>query len=245
MKYFLRVKHLFVWLACHLVLSCTLFAQSANQDFRKVNANYEQHSNLRMEIVYTLFPSYTSTTVKDKQTGVYMKQGQKQYSNLLGIESLYNERLTVVADHNDKVLVLADPFKQKREAVPFNIDSLLLQFSSVKYSEINGRKVYTLTFENRQFFEYKKIEIHINSSSWFIDKMIFYFKEQVNLDEENEEALKDSPRLEIVYKNITTEPTFEPNQFSEKRFISLAGTGYQTTAAYNGFTLLNQKIKKK
>lgn len=223
----------------------TSFAQTANEDFRKVNAAYSKHQSLSMNVTYTLYSNYSSTVAHDKQKGVYMRQGDKYYSRLLGVETMNNGKTIIVTDHNDKVMLVADPPQTQKSPTPLDIDSMLATCGETKYSETKaGQKVYSMSFDKRKYLEYSKVDIYINSQTWLIDKIVLYYREQVSLDPDNDNALKEAPRVEITYSSVITNPAFDKEQFSENKFIASAGGKLKATGAYAGFEVINQKIKK-
>jgi hypothetical protein len=197
-----------------------------------------------MDVSYTLFPSYTSTVPFENDKGVYMKQDNNTYSNLLGIVSLSNSRVTVTLDSNEQTIVVADPpERKKRDPNVPELDSLLAVCSAIEYTESEGVKVYKLKFDKLAFFEYNSIDVYIDSKTNFLSRMNLYFRVEMDLNEDDRSSVKDRPRLEIVYSNIDTNPVFASGQFSESGMISIAGKKITARPAYSNYRLINNKIR--
>gem|GEM_PF-3338729 len=229
-----------------LLLSLAAAAQDdrsrAAADFRKVNEAFTAKA-FGMDITYTLFGSYTSTKAAELQHGVFRKLGSSYYSELLGITTLRNDKVVVSVDKNEETIVVNNTPKQPSNKTVLNqlhLDSTLKICSSVTMSDLGRQRVYKLRFDRSSYFPYNAIDVHVNSKTFFIDKLTFYFREELDLDESDEQEAKDKPRLEIAYTNLDTDPGFSESQFSEKIFISVSGKKVTLSNAYRTYRLINQ-----
>lgn len=213
-------------------------------DFRAVNTAYINTPQLQMDVTYTLFPGYTSTAAFETDRGVFMKQGNNTYSELLGIVSLSNSNVTVTLDSNEQTIVVTDP-PDKNYADPslVDLDSLLKLCSSIEYKELGELNYYRLRFDGVTFFEYNVMEVYIDRKTNFLSRLTLYFRMEVDLDEEGDACTKDKPRLEIVYTNINTAPQFAARQFSETKFIGIKGKSVSAAPAYSRYRLINNRTR--
>jgi hypothetical protein len=213
-------------------------------DFRAVNAAYINTHQVQMDVTYTLFSGYTSTAAFETDRGVFMKQGNNTYSELLGIVSLSNSNATVTLDSNEQTIVVTDPpDKNHTDPSLVNLDSILKLCSSVEYKELGELNYYRLRFDGVTFFEYNAIEVYIDRKTNFLSRLTLYFRMEVDLDEEGDACSKDKPRLEIVYSNINTAPQFAARQFSETKFIGIKGKTITASPAYSNYHLINNKTR--
>jgi hypothetical protein len=232
-----------------LLFTGNLFAQQATvaqaaADLRLVNQAYNNAKLLRMEIGYNLFADYSSTVPVQQEKGLFLRQERNTYSNLLGTVTLNNSRVSLTLDSAGQAIIVSDPLpKSRNNPQPVNLDSLLQQCSAIDFHADAGKKYYKLHFDKAPFMEYAAVEIYINSSSNFIEKLVLYFRESVDLNEEDDVVKKSRPRLEIAYSNISTTPVFSAQQFSESQFISGAGKRMSCTPAYSAFRLINNKLQ--
>lgn len=213
-------------------------------DFRLVNEAYLKAAALKTDVGYTLFPSYTSTVPFEKSKGVFMKQGSSTYSNLLGIISLSNSKVTVTLDSNEQTIVVTDPpSRNVKDPSLVDLDTLLNTCTSIEYKELGELKYYKLRFDQVPAFEYNAIEVYIDSKTNFLSRLTLFFRMEMDMDDGDDKYTKEKPRLEIVYTNVNTRPVFAQDQFSETKYISIQGKAIKAAAAYSQFRLINNKIR--
>ncbi len=241
-KFFITV--LLLPLFVHLHAQQLVTPEKASADFVHINEAYSNTKKLKMDLSYVLYPSYTATVPFENEKGVFMKQNNNTYSELLGITSLSNSKVSVSIDQAEQTIVVTDPPAKKTEipgAVDF--DSLLKKCSSIEYLELEGNgKCYKLRFDNTSFFQYNEIDVFFDGQTFLLNKLNLYFREEVDLNPDDANHLKDHPRLEISYSSIDTAPVFAPGQFSETRYINMAGKNITCTSAYTTYRLINHKL---
>lgn len=222
-----------------------LSAKQAADEFRQVNKAYLDAEKLQMNIDYTLYSSYTSAVPFEKENGVYMKQGNSTYSHLLGTVSLTNSKMSLTLDSNEQTIVLTDaPTKNDRNPSLVNLDSLLSMCSSIESKDAGGNlQLYRLRFDRLSFIEYTSIDVYIDRRTHFLDRLVLFFRMEMDLDENDDVYVKDRPRLDIHYSNISTAPVFSADQFSEKKFIQGTGKKFTCTASYATYRLINNQLK--
>jgi len=224
-------------------------AQQANtsvaEGLHEVNQAYLKTASLRMNVNYVLFPSYTSTVPFESEKGVFMKQGRNTYSDLLGIVSLTNAGISLTIDSNEQTIVATDPpDNSMMNPSLVNIDSALRVCNSVTADPSGDQlMLYKLRFDNLSFSDYNAIDVYVNKQTHFIDRLILYFRTEVDLDETDNSKLKDRPRLEISYTSISTSPVFKSGQFSETPYIRISAKKMTCTPAYATYRLINNKLK--
>ena len=219
--------------------------KQAAADFRAVNEAYINAEKLKMNVNYTLFPSYTSVDAFEKDKGVFMKEGKNTYSNLLGIISLSNSKAMVTLDSNERTIVVTDAAtKSDRNPSQVNLDTLLGICSSIEYKDLpGGLKYYKLNFDQVPVFEYNAIEVYIDGKTNFLSRLTMFFRMEMDMDDGDDVYTKQKPRLEIVYTDVSTNPVFAADQFSEVKYINMQGKMITAASAYSKFQLINNKIR--
>lgn len=216
----------------------------ASADFARINQAYANSKKLKMDVSYALFSSYTSTTAFENEKGVFMKQNNSIYTELLGITSLSNSNVSLTIDANEKTMVVADP-ASKKATMPgeVDLDTLLKICSSIECIDYEGNtKFYKLHFDKSSFFQYNAIDIYFDKQTNLLSKLVLYFRVETDLDETDNVHVKDRPRLEITYSSIDTAPVFEAGQFSESRYIRMSGKKITCTSSYASYHLINHKL---
>ena len=232
-----------------LLLSVQMFAQQqvkssvAGADFMRINEAYSNSKKLKMNIGYVLYASYTSTIPSENAKGVFMKQNNSTYSELLGFTSLNNNKVSLSVDQNEQTIIVTDPPSKTVIPGAVDFDTLLKICSSITYKELDGNiKLYKLRFDNVVSSQYNAIDIYFNGETFLLTRLSLYFREEADLNENDNIHVKEKPRLEISYTSIETSPVFEPGQFSEARYINVTGKKITCASAYKAFHLINHKL---
>jgi hypothetical protein len=236
-----------------IVFLCSLLANGFAQqevsgskaaaDFIRINEAYADYKKLKMDIDYLLFPDYTATTPFENEKGVFMKENNNTYTELFGITSLNNSKVSLSVDKNEELMVVADPPKKTSIPGVIAFDTLLKICSSIQYAELDGNiKYYRLRFDNVVFSQYNEIDIYFDGGTFLLTKLNLYFREEVDANPDDKINLKEKPRLEITYSAIDTSPVFEVGQFSETHYIRIAGKKISCSSGYTKYQLINNKL---
>lgn len=230
------------WIAgIFLFMTTVLPAQQLKEDIRKVNETYAKTKAVSMKIQYRLFQNYVTAIPFEDKSGSYIRQGQNYVSQLLGITTLQNGSLKLSVSDAEKTIIVSDA--DKKMASPGNemLDSLVSRCSKIEFTDLgDGRKLYRLRFEKTAFFEYDMIELQIGST-FFVEKLVLYYREAVVLDDTNGSMKKEKPKLEISYSEINTQPVITADQFSETKYVRRSGKTFLPAAAFANWKILNYK----
>lgn len=221
------------------------WSQKIGDDFKKVNAFYSNNTNLSMSIMYNLYHDYYTAEVYDSYKGQYKKKGDKLYSDLLGIETISNNKYAVTINKNDKMIVVADPINLSSLPTPVNADSLVKICSSITFSESDEDKIYKMNFDKSPYFEYKMVEIFINKKNFYLDKLVLYFRDAIKFNYDDIKDKKDTPRVEIIYSNVNNSSITDDSFFSEKKYIMASNGKYSSVGKFSDYKIVNHKLKDK
>ena len=235
----IRIRAVFVILNLLIGISCSR-AQNAADDFLKINRAYEKHVTLSMDLVYNYYPDHTTGKISETEAGHIDRDGAQIHYTLSDAETVQNDKYYTSVDHENKLIVVSERYKPSRtRLMEVNIDSMLSFCSKVEYAEAGGgQKKYTLSFSS---YTYDEIEIVFDAESYLIGKLVLYYHDPVKTDEEDETGTAYAPRIEILYQNIKTEPVFEPNAFSETRFVYMENGQFKCKPDYKEYHVIFQK----
>jgi hypothetical protein len=155
-------------------------------------------------------------------------------------ETLQNASYTVMADEENKILLLSAPGKKGFAPGQQDLDKYLAYCSSVKFTEDKTYKIYTLAFK-KGTVEFSEIVLYIDKKSYLFGKMTVYMHPSKELTESGY-AEGQAPRMEISYSKIKTDPKFGKDEFSEKNFISHSGGKFTACGKYKGYRVLNHLL---
>lgn len=226
-------------------------AEKALADFRKVNNVYATTPSYSMDIQYSVFDGHTGGNMVEQKSGKYIKHQDMSYSKLLDIETITNPKRTVIVNHEDKFIVIADTRKIELSPLEANPGNLLKQCSQIQVQDLGAtERHYTLSFsEEEDESEFSKIEIVINLANYSIKKMTLCYNQEMQLTENDYYAKEKKPRLEIVYKSFTPVSSLNTAMFTESTYVSETNSTYKGKGKCSSYEVINQlqsvRFKKK
>lgn len=243
-----------VWLSL-LITSVALAtetpAEKARTDFQKVNSLYASTASYSLDIQYSVFDNHTGGNLVEQKAGKYIRYQDMSYSKLLDIETIVNPKRTIIVNHEDRFIVIADTKKTELSPLQTDMGNLLGQCSHITVQDVGStERHYTLSFsEEESESEFSKIELVINLTNYSIKKMTLYYNQEMPLTENDYYAKEKKPRLEIVYKTFTPNAAINVNLFSETAYVSEANAVYKGKGKCAAYEVINQlqsvRFKKK
>lgn len=222
------------------------FSQVAKDDFEKISKAYAASPHLSMKMKYEVYKNKTTTVVLSTETGILKRKDKIQYSRIGKIETVENDRYHMIVDHEDKNISLlgirvveGNRNQQKEETAIslFEMEKMLALCSKVEFKKWNAvQNAYTLVLPDN---EYDEVQVIFNARTFFIEKLILFYAEKQNL-EEIKNGLKESPRMEISYSDIDTNPDFENTPFSYDAFLEKQNGKLVAKAAYKDYEIHDQ-----
>jgi len=188
---------------------------------------YEGKENLYVEMQNSVFEN--GTQKHNAKTKIYKKGGSFHYK--MGDQSmLINDKYLVVVDHKRKNMSYdiwsAHQAKQLANmSVPLT-DAILAKYPVIEYKgEKNGLRHYSLQNEKLQM---SHVDVFFNTKTGFMDKMIQRY---------NPKLVKGDIYMEMVFKKVSTNPSFDANAFSEKQYLTIDGKTATAASAYKKYAL--------
>lgn len=238
------IKYCISFFICIMAMNTN--SQNAKQDVLKINEAYSKFNDLSMSITYNVYANAASSIPAESETGSFKQHGSLRYSRIKEIESLQNKEYLVVVDNEEKIIVVGNPVKfNPKKITLLDLDTAFAKCSSVKFIDNNtGQKGYKLMFKQNIVSEFDAIDLYFNKKSFLVEKMVFYYREKIKINEEDENAVKEKPKLEIIFSNMNFKTIADINFFSEARFIEKKKGKYYPVSAYNQYNLIDQKFAK-
>lgn len=225
-----RIVYIFLF-----TYSCSVLAQDAKVDFKKINEMYYNTNELMMDIKYELYLDNASTP-HETETGRYKKQKNSYALKQTDQEVVVNEKYILVIDGENKVIAIDRVGKNSQVLNPLkmNIDSLFILYSKVQFYKAgkNGES-------NAYHFElkdgiYSSVDIIFNPKTYFVEQIINVFRNKIP-DENN---IDRKAIFKTIFYNINTKPNFK-NDFSEKMCLKENNGKWTLTDSYKNYKLIN------
>lgn len=225
-----------------LLVAISVKAQDAAADFAKVDEIVSNAQSVSMDLTYKFYPTRSSNVPDDIRRGVYYKEGNKFFSQLLDIELLQNDSILVAVDKINKVALISAPQGLPKTPSVVDLKNTLKSCSSIN-KNIEGANIkYTLGFTG-QNYECDKLDVYIDKNTHFLSKIVFYFRPDL-VNKFNKDA-KEPPRekMEIAFSSVKLSANIDNAVFSETKYLKVVNGTYQCNNQYKGYRLIDKKSK--
>jgi len=208
-------------------------SQDVLSDMEKVRQAYNSASDLSMEVVYSVY-SGNNRTPEKKVTGKYIKQQNRFFKKENEVITIQDGNYMVIVNNKDKWISVHEPLDVTGENnMNMGIDSMLTMYRSVKYEGmVNNRKKYSLEFEKKPGSLIQKMDMYINGTNFFVEKLAMYF-----LESNNNAGSGNQGKVIIEYKNINTEK-ISPGVFNTGKYIARTEKHFALKDEYKNFKLI-------
>lgn len=233
-----------------LTLGKISMAQTAKDDFAKINDTYAGFKQLSIKIKYELFQNKQTKAPYQTLFGEFKKDGSKTYSVIGPVESVDNEDYLVIVDNEDKSISLLGKSKgsekikedSKNELYLVNMQKLLSMCTKISFKQENEQhSSYMLELDDVQ---YEKIKITFNRKTFLIEKMVFFYNETENLDGK-EDGKKEAPRMEVSYYELNQKPLLSAAVFTYNKFLEKSSNDFKCKEPYKGYEINNHLLSNK
>lgn len=242
------IKHKYYIIMVVMVFTGSLFSQVAKEDFANINKAYTEHPRLSLKMKYEIFKNRTTAVTTSTETGILKQKDDARYTRIGKIESVENEQYKMIVDHEDKNISLLGKLPAPEQAVksgdatgvsPVDLEKILQICKKVEFKKLNEtQNSYTLILPGE---EYEEIRLIYNSKTFFIEKLVMCYAEKQNLDD-NDEGLKEAPRMEISYSEYNTKPDFGKTAFTYEAFLEKRNGKLVARPAYKTYEIHDQSI---
>lgn len=161
-------------IASVLLIYVSAIGQGAKDIILKLRESYQNHQRLQLIIKYQLIEDLK---VLDSVSGVYFKSGNRQYYSVFGQECLLTDEISLIIDHDQKVMIKSDPVNFFPGIWLPEADSLINQFSeAIILKESPHRvKIQFKIHENRSQ-EIRALSMSINKDTYMCDSVLIFYK---------------------------------------------------------------------
>jgi hypothetical protein len=221
--------------------------------YKKAMEWFGKTQKFSVSISYSSYIDHTSTSPFEKSEGLYIKDGKKAYSNVLGIKTVQNELFRFSVDTSEKLIILNNMSESELSVIDMKSFEMLLENAKTikKQKSATGGISYKIEFKPDML--YSSFEIELNENGLLKIQRFFYateMKEESNDSDEygnvNKSSVSSKPRLEISFSNYQTQLRPElSKEFSEKKYFSQSGKKIILAERYKAFQLKDYRFDPK
>lgn len=208
---------------------------------KEVDNQYRSLETYSLTVTHASYKDYTASVPADKATGYFIKDKNNYHSFLLGIHTIQNSRIKVVADTSSKVIILANPDKVMSNAFSqADLEAGLKACRLVKVIELNKEKTYRMEFaENYPFTAY---EMKL-SKDGLVKELVMFYNRSVQTDPDDKNSPKVKPRVVISFSGFNKDAVAK-SEFDETRYVAIAAGQVKLAEKYRTFKVLDQRVTK-
>ncbi|HEX8517252.1 MAG TPA: hypothetical protein VF868_13730 [Bacteroidia bacterium] len=223
------------------------------KSYRKATGWFSSTQKFSVSVAYASYKDHSSLTPFERSSGVYMKDGKKVMTNIMGIKTVENENVRFSVDTTDRIIIITN--RQDQDAAIISMEafeSMLDQVKALRMQKLpSGAATYFIEFKPDAL--YAMLEITLNEKG-LLEKETFYYATEMK--EETDEAdqygnvskssTSSKPRLEISFSNYQTQLREEhTREFSELRYFSQAGKKIILTERYKTYKIKDYRFDLK
>lgn len=230
-KPFCYKKRIFAAFIGTTFLASTIHAQTFKEDVKKINSAYEKAAKLSFKANHTYYDARGANTPGEVKQSVIYKDGKKTYNKTDFIETVTDERYSLVIDNHNKII---SANKIPATTAPLvtamvSLDSLMKLCSKIEYVTSGNLKGYKLAFEQ---MEAEQLTIYFDPKTFFIKRIEIDY---IGWD-------GSQPYVEISYSEINTNPGFPKGIFSTDKYVINSNGKLTLTDKYSSYKLLNYNL---
>lgn len=202
----------------------------------KIQQFYTSHEYIYQELAYSLYAEHGASTPQSIEKGLFIKQGEVQYSQLSSIESLTTSEYTIGVDHEEKLVMIANHLSIPATGPLGNADQWFADQSSISVKAVSDR-LNALSFQ-LEYGEVEEAAILYDVQSFQPVKLVLKYRKGIQLDTEHTEAPYTQPRLEIEYLNTNFGDKGKEHLRMDS-YLILKGKQWELSAQYRAYELIN------
>ncbi|MBI3518042.1 MAG: hypothetical protein HY062_01625 [Bacteroidetes bacterium] len=192
--------------------------EEARKMLQDMSNAYLATPNFSMQVNQASYIGHSSAVVHDEATGKFFKSNKSYVSQLLGLQTVQNEKLKIVIDSANKVIAINNSDRSFK-AIPSieDLDQSLFFVIDIKKMVSNGLAFYSFRFKEN--FTYTKIEF-VLTSDFFMKEMVMYFSDDLPINPDDEEhSAKAKLKYKVSYSGIRKNIVIKPEMFSENQYL--------------------------
>lgn len=209
-------------------------AQSAKQDFEKINDLYNSSKTFELDFKYELYFN-DNQKASDTELGFYKRNNDVFLLQQSGNEILINKSHVLLIDNENKKMILDKLNNNKKMINPYKLDlDSIFKFYDKVNSYLKGEyKVYVFDLK---FGIYKQVEIVFNPTNYHLIEITNIYREE--MPDENEKL--GTAKLKMIFLKTNFKPGFNNSIFLLSTYIKDQKDKLITSDKYSKYTLLTK-----
>lgn len=196
---------------------------------------YTSHDYIYHELSYGLYSDHESSTPHSIDKGVFIKQGDAQYSRLASVESLTTKDYTIGVDHDEKLIMIANHISIPPTGPLRNADRWISEGASITVRTVSDQ-LHSISI-TAEYGEVEEAEVVYHNQTFQPVKLVLKYRGAIQLDAEPESPYIQ-PKLEIDYLGTRFDGQ-EKERLDMSYYVVMDGDRWELSPRYREYELIN------
>ncbi|MBI3234155.1 MAG: hypothetical protein HYZ42_08955 [Bacteroidetes bacterium] len=188
----------------------------------QINKTYATAKTFSTQINYAIYDAVNPNKVVNSYISSYYKSGTSYYSKTPAVESIFNDKLVIYADHQNKFISVTESANKKKihyqEFMDMFKDTALNQYSLItikKEDDQVSKCTFTMKPSENGF---EKIELFYTHSDFHVVSVLIHYRKGYEID--SRYSLQ-KPIMKITYTQTMFNQPLSKSLFSVDRFLKV------------------------
>ncbi len=234
MKAFFCTIEIFIFCLHLNAQTQVLSKDEAKQIITKINQSMLNPKFYSANLDYSIYSSYSDSIPLEKINGFYKRNGAKEHSSIIGIETIQNEKERVVIDTGMENIILASP-NLKPQLIESSMQAAVSMCKKITKTKTALGYVLSFNIDPSANLGFSNFQLEYLEEDYFISSITLFYQ---NANIPGYEKIQN-PKVRINYSNINTSRI--PNsEFEIDKYLLNKNKLYALTNAYQTYTFYNQ-----
>jgi hypothetical protein len=214
-------------------LSSSVNGQTITEDLVAMGKKFNGLKSYDMTVVVKIYSQEPNSKVTFNSTGRTAKLGDKFYLNMLGRKTIINNKIMLLVDDKQKLLlynnITDDELKAINNPQNLNIDSIVKSQKTVAKYLVNNNTEKKIQIETGND-EIKTIIMSFNTITFAINEIVYFYSESVKKGTGNSKVVITYSNFSVVCKS--------PELFDQSKYIHINGETVTAQGTYKNYKLI-------
>lgn len=204
---------------------------------RKINEQMYAEKHFGTDLRYAIYKNHSDSVAAESIPGFYYRNGMKEHSMVIGVETIQDENQRLVVDSNSQTMLIAEP-KKLGGLIDESLIAALNYCSKIERQDEGNESELILHIQQGKGIGFSKIQVKFDKkTSWIRQLTLCYVNTLLPGYEKY-----NSPKVEIKYLSASDD-RIKRNQFVFDKYLVRVNGQYQQAEAYKTYSLTNLKSK--
>jgi len=212
-------------------------AEDISSVIKKMNENYVNSKNYRVNSHYKLFKGHDSGNLIEQYKGFTENSEYGFYQKIGESEKIITKDFYLHISHPERALVYGFPI-----SFNFNQDvqGALKLCTSAKLEVVGSDYILTFSYQNGANFEFSKIKLVISKDEYLLKAIDMYYSTLTDFSTKFSQTDYEQPHLQIIFSNYKNSVEMDRSYFNLSNFLKIGEDHIlKTVGTCSGYELID------